>query len=753
MTQCPDVLTNFPNVMKSVLYQLYLALFLPGLEPLFSQNILSPIDAVRLQAPVSFDGRVDEAAWESVTPTKMEQQLPNFGLPPTERSEVFLAYDDDYLYLAGRFFLSDSSLYRATTYKRDALEGSTDYFGFVIDSYNDNENGLAFFTTPAGLRWDGTVSNDAQSFETSISIDWNTFWDVNTARTPWGWSAEMRIPWTSLRFQPQNGEAIMGITMWWYLAAKVEQVMFPLVPLNWGEIGQWKPSQMQKYRFRGLQNKRPLYLTPYVLGGLQQTSELDADGRAYHTENDPKIEVGLDLKYSLTSNLTVDLTANTDFAQVEVDDQQVNLTRFNLFLPEKRQFFLERASVFDFQFEGNNRLFYSRQIGIHDEGQVRIYGGARVQGRVEKHDLGFLTMQTAAPSDSLESENFSVLRLRRQAFNQFSYLGFMATNRTDFDGSFNTNYGFDATVRVINDEYLAAKWAQSFENGLDNKPISLDPARIYINWQRRRYDGFAYDFSFTRAGRDWSPGIGFEERENFEGGKIGLSYGWLMDEKAKLLRLRAFTEVITLRNFVSGKTETSAIESGVEGQSKNGWFFKAFLRPSHEYVSEAFDLGNAQVPIGNYDFFQGKAFVGTPDAQLVGTYAEVTVGSFYDGNLVSVSILPRWNASPHLNFQLTYQYNRADFKERGQLYIAQIGRLKAEYLFNTKLSISAFLQYNSEDEVFVENIRFRYNPREGNDLFIVFNDLVNSDRNKETPQLPFSDSRAVVVKYTYTFKM
>ncbi|MBK8562498.1 MAG: hypothetical protein IPN76_03925 [Saprospiraceae bacterium] len=426
-----------------------------------------------------------------------------------------------------------------------------------------------FFTTLTGLRWDGTVSNDALDFETSIGIDWNTYWDVAT-RTPCGWSAEMRIPWSSLRFQEHNGEAIMGITMWWYIAAKNEQGMYPLISLNWGEMGPWKPSQMQKYRFNGLRSKKPLYLTPYALGGVQQTSLLNSDETAYRTNTDPKIEAGLDLKYSLTSNLTLDLTANTDFAQVEVDDQQVNLTRFNLFFPEKRQFFLERASIFDFQFRRRQPPFYSRRIGINDGDPVRIYGGARVQGRIEGHDLGFLTMQTAAPADSLQSENFSVLRVRRQAFNPYSYLGFMATNRTDFDGSFNTTYGFDATVRVTQDDYLAAKWAQSYGDGLANKPFSLDPARIFLNWQKRRFDGFAYEFTYTHAGRDWVPGMGFELRKTFDGGKAAFSYGWIMGEQAKLLNLRTYLEGFALRNFVSGKVESAAIEAGVEMRYRRG---------------------------------------------------------------------------------------------------------------------------------------------------------------------------------------
>ncbi len=711
------------------------------------------LNAVRLADPVNFDGHVDEATWDAVPPTPFIQQVPQYGQPPSERSDIFLAYDDEYLYMAGRMYLSDSSLYRGTTFKRDATEGSTDYFGLVIDSYNDNENALSFFTTPTGLRWDGTVANDAQSFETSVGIDWNTYWDAAVKRTPWGWSAEIRIPWSSLRFQERNGEAIMGINMWWYLAAKNEQVMYPLVPLNWGEMGAWKPSQMQKYRFNGLRSKKPLYLTPYVLGGIQQTSQLNDEGSAYRTTTDPKIEAGLDLKYSLTSNLTLDLTANTDFAQVEVDDQQVNLTRFNLFFPEKRQFFLERASIFDFQFERDNRLFYSRRIGINDGAPVRIYGGARVQGRIEKHDLGFLTMQTAAPADSLHSENFSVLRVRRQAFNPYSYLGLLATNRTDFNGNYNATYGLDGTIRVTEDDYLAMKLAQSFDNQHESSPLSIHPTRAFLFWEKRRYDGFSYRLTYSHAGKDWKPGMGFEERGSFDSGKMDFSYGWVFGNQSKLLRIQAYQETFMLRNYVSGKVETTTSQTGFELETKKGWFLSPTFSVLREYVPEAFDLGAAAVPVGEYNFGQLEVVAYSPFAGNMGLLLELTGGGFYDGQLVSANFTPRWNVSPHLRFEGTYQYSHANFAERNQTYTAHLGKLKADYLFNTKLSLSAFLQYSSDEEVFVENVRLRYNPREGNDLFIVFNDIVNGNRSRELPQLPFSDNRAVVVKYTYTFRM
>ncbi|MEO1262619.1 MAG: DUF5916 domain-containing protein [Bacteroidota bacterium] len=728
------------------LFSTWFALLLTG--QLFSQNIL---DAPKISQPITFDGRVDEAVWQSVPTFQLKQQSPQFGAAPTEQSEVRLAYDGDYLYLSGKFFLSDSSLYRATTFKRDAMDGTTDYFGLNIDSYNDNENGLGFFTTPTGLRFDATVFNDALT-DASMSLDWNTFWDAAASKTPEGWDAEIRIPWTSLRFQEVNGETIMGITSWWYVSAKNEVNIYPLIPLNWGDMSMWKPSQTQKFRFRGLGTRKPLYITPYLLGGYQETHDLSGKDNVYLQDRDPRIEAGLDVKYSLTSNLTLDLTVNTDFAQVEADDQQVNLTRFSLFFPEKRQFFQERASIFDFSFEEFNRLFYSRKIGINDDGDpVRIYGGARLQGRVGKNDLGFMSMETDAPFDSLNSENFTVLRVRRQAINQFSYLGGIFTSRMDFKGNYNRAYGLDAIVRVWGDEYFSAKWVQSFESGKSNELMSLDPARIYLFWERRRYDGWAYNFGYSRAGKDWSPGMGFELRENFNSLRGELSHGWLMGEQSKLLRLRLYSRGFVFKDFVDKKIQSAQVEPGVELALKNGWGFNASLLPTKETITESFELGDAEIPVGDYDFTQFSATAFSPFGSLFGFFAVATAGQFYDGHLISLNLAPRYKVSPHINLDGFYQYNRGEFSDRNQSFISHLARIKLELLLNTKFSTSAFLQYNSLDQVFAPNIRIRYNPKEGNDLYVVFNDLLNSNRERERPHLPVSDSRVVVVKYTYTF--
>lgn len=733
--------------MKSLHLLLYLYLFC--CHSLLSQSI---IDAERLSEELVFDGLLEEKAWQSITPLPYRMQLPFYDTIPTEQLTVLLAYDDDYLYLAGKFELSHPSLVRTTTFKRDAFDGTTDYFGLAIDSYLDQENAVGFFTNANGMRWDGTVWNDAQG-EMPISIDWNTFWDVKAVHDEQGWSAEIRIPWSSLRFQERDGEVVMGITSWWYLAAKNEMNMFPLVPLNWGEMSAWKPSQMQTFRFSGVKSRKPLYVAPYLLGGWQQDFDLNETESAYQQATSPTFEAGLDLKYGITSNLTLDVTLNTDFAQVEADDQQVNLTRFSLFFPEKRIFFQERASVFDFNFDEFNRLFYSRRIGIdEDDGLVPIQGGVRLIGRAGKYDVGMLNMQTGASLDGA-SENFSLIRLRRQLGKSNSYVGAIFTHRMDLKGEYNTSYGLDEIVKLSADDYLNLKWAQTFDTEEAASLLSLDNARIFANWERRRYDGFSYNVSFSRAGGQYQPGMGFELRENYSSFTPQLSYGWLMKEESKLLRVQAFLRSFWATSNETGETQSGNFEGGIQMDSKMGWTFNSAIVRNTEFITEAFELDDeVEVPLGKYSFWQIQGFWASPFQNLFGVLSDYTIGGFFDGRILSTSLSPRVKLSSHWDLEGFYQYNDIYFSERAIGLKAHLARLKATYMLNTQFSVAAFLQYNSLEGVYTGNIRLRYNPKEGNDLYIVYNDLLNSKRKEHQPFLPFRSSRAILLKYTYTLK-
>ena len=714
----------------------------------------APLILPRIQGKVVLDGVSTEPAWNGITPLPMVGCTPNPGAKPSEATEILVAYDADYLYVAGRLYDREPDKIQATSKKRDDMKLSNDWMGIILDTFRDRENGLGFFTTPAGLRLDMAIFHDADG-DFPVNQDWSTFWDVNTVRNREGWFVEMRIPFSSLRFQVVDGRVTMGLTVWRFIARKNEIDTFPAIPNKWGFWGSFKPSQTRDVILEGVSRRRPLYVAPYLLGGYGRSFELNDMETAYDADDRLVAEAGLDVKYGLTNNLTMDLTVNTDFAQVEADDEQVNLTRFSLFFPEKRLFFQERASVFDFNFGDECSLFYSRRIGLHEETLVPIYGGARLIGRVGAWDVGFLDMQTAAVED-LSSENFGVLRVRRQVFNPNSWLGAMATSRVGMDGTFNLAYGLDGIVKLFGDDYLSWNWAQTFVDGKENKLLSLDPAKFRINWQRRTFKGLSYDLDFSRAGGDYEPGLGFEFRDDYSRFGNELLYGWLPDPKEKswLLRHSVFANgSLYLRND-DGLAESADFGLGYQFTSKSGFYAMIHPRFCFENVAEAFSLSDqTEIPAGRYQFYELICVFNTPDSRSYYLESSLDIGSFYDGRLFSIGVSPRWDVSSSLEISGYYGFDRATFPDRDQKFTSHIGRLRVLAMLSTKLSATAFVQYSSAAKAITANIRIRYNPREGTDLYVVYDDGANTGRLSEIPALPRSRGRTLLVKFTHTFNI
>ena len=718
------------------------------------------ISISRVAGPITLDGRSDEAGWQGLSPFCMVMQSPTFGEVPSERSEALLGYDDDFVYVAGRMYDREPEKIQFPTKKRDAMVATSEWFGVLFDTFNDKENALAFFTTPAGLRFDAAIYRDAQltsPTEMPMNLSWNTFWDVAVARADDGWHVEMRIPLSSLRFQPRDGAVVMGIIVFRWISRRNEVDVFPAIPKNWGEMSAWKPSQCQETVWPGLRPRRPLYVTPYVLGGFDRTYELNDEETAYVRGGSPKIEAGLDLKYGLTGNLTFDATINPDFAQVEADDVQVNLTRFSVFFPEKRLFFQERSSNFDFNLGGPNTLFYSRRIGLvgdvdsDDLQAVRIYGGARLVGRLGGWDIGFLDMQTAAFED-YSGENFGVLRLRRQMINPFSYLGGILTSRLAAGGGYNVAYGLDWIWRVRGDDYLTLQWAQTFENGAANRAFSLDSSRFAVMWERRTTDGFGTTMRFARVGEDFDPGMGFMMMENYTAFYTRTLFGWFPGKSSALSNHDAFVEARVYWDNATKDLTLAEFGPGWEFATRSG--FSGFIWPKMfvEELSEPFELSDdAAVPAGRYTYPGLTLRLQTPPGRLLNTMVMADVGGYYDGWRVSLGAMPTWSGISDLEIGGMLQYNLVKFPARGQTYLAPLGQLRVLATLSVKFSASALVQYNGDDDTVTTNVRFRYNPREGTDVYLVYNEGLNTDRLSRVPVPPLSSGRSLYVKFNYTF--
>ncbi|MFB0515817.1 MAG: DUF5916 domain-containing protein [Candidatus Neomarinimicrobiota bacterium] len=756
----------------------------PGLGPAVFQCVVGllfltagliraqSVDAVvlsRLPGPIQFDGLSDEAAWEAIEPLPLTMQQPVFGGLLTERSDIRIGYDDEYLYAAGQFYDTDPAGIRGNVLVRDGLarNSSDDQFALILDTFNDNENALVFLTNPSGSRSDAVVVNDAEGFHRGgpWNSSWNSFWDVAVLQNEEGWFVEMRIPFSSLRFQDQQGRVVMGLITWRKIGRKNEFQSFPAIPPKW-DRGRLKPSIAQDVVFEGIFSRKPLYITPYVLGGGSRSFALNSAQTAYEpVGDDPVRNLGLDIKYGLTSNLTLDFTVNTDFAQVEADDERVNLTRFSLFFPEKRLFFQERASLFDFSTGRQSRLFYSRCIGLCDYGTMPIIGGTRLVGRSGEWDLGLLDLQTARSelydeNDStviIPSENFGILRLRRRVLNPFSYIGGILTSRVGRNGSYNYAYGLDGILRISGDDYFTYTWAQTFDDTLaqmtGGRP-TIASGRLRTAWERRTNRGLGYDLDLIYSGADYEPGIGFLQRSDVTRLGAQATYGWYPGQDSRIYNHLPGLDLGVYWRNADRSVETVEISPEWRISTKKGAF--AFLRIgwTFESIQETFYLSedsSTYVPPGDYRYAELNAFLATPQSSLFHVRLDADLGTYYDGERLSLGIDPAWVVSRFLELSGEYQINRVAFPDRQQKFDARIARLRVMTTINTRLSASAFVQYSSEVNVVGINLRLRYNPREGTDLYLVYDEDLNTDRQREVPALPTSSNRTFLLKYSITF--
>ncbi|HOU95554.1 MAG TPA: DUF5916 domain-containing protein [Bacteroidales bacterium] len=722
-------------------------------------SICSAQEAVRIKRinePIHFDGKPDEVTWKALDLFELTMHKPNYMSQPSEKSDIRIGYDNKFLWVGASLFMNDPSKIFTVTKKRDEMLFDYDAFGIILDTYDDNENGLAFFTAPTGLRTDYTISNDAVGgpFMSSLNTSWDTFWDVKTTRDNNGWYVEMRIPFSSLKFKPINDVVRMGLIIVRNISAYNETDTYPAIDPKYGFMAIQKPSLAQTIEIYGARPEKPLYLSPYLLGGLEVNNRLNEEESDYIKEKENLFDAGLDVKYNINSNLTLDLTVNTDFAQVEADDQQVNLTRYSLFFPEKRKFFQERSSLFDFTLGGSSdNLFYSRRIGIANGNQTRIYGGARLTGRIGNWDVGFLDMQTEE-YEEVPGQNFGVLRMRRQVINQNSYVGGILTSRIGMNGDRNIAYGVDGIFRLFGDDYLNIKWSQTYDNELGNKLNSLSPSFILLNWERRTEEGFAYRLNYSYSGLKFNPGIGFVRRRGVQGVDGELLYGWIPGEESKLFNYNVNIRGERYVRLQDGDLESMRISPGFEINTKKNIHGEISLEIQREGVLHDFNLSDSIViKSGEYSFIGMEVNIGTSEARKLSIRGEINGGQFYDGYRVGLRAEPKFNVSSSLNLSLMYEFNAIRFPDRtvNNSLDIHVVNMKALLMLSTKLSASLLVQYvNTEDEL-ITNFRLRYNPREGNDFYLVFNDFRGITNSSLIPEPPGFFNETVMVKYVHTF--
>jgi hypothetical protein len=705
----------------------------------------APLELTRLAQPIDLDGTLDDAGWRDVPALPLTMQAPVFRGTPTQRTEMRVAYDDEFLYVGGWFYDTDPKGIRINSLYRDRWNGD-DALAIYIDPFNDNQNAKWFGTTASGMRFDLLLSDDAATNNES----WDGFWESRATVTSEGWFVEVRIPFSTIGFRADaEGMTTMGLTVTRLVSRLNERVTFPAIDPAFDFR---RPSLAQDVVLRNVRTRKPLHVSPYALSGVSRKA-VPATPAGFRDETATATDIGLDVRYPLSSELTLDLTVNTDFAQVEADEQQVNLDRFPLFFPERRRFFQEGSGLFDFTAGGNSRLFNSRRIGLTSTGTpVPVQGGARIVGRAGAWDIGALAMRTAEEGTT-PAENFGVLRLRRPVLNAYSAAGAMLTAYSDRDRT-NVAGGLDATLRVTDDEYLGLKWSSSMDDVNRSHETLVNRSLVDVEWERRAARGLQYNVTLTRAGEDYAPALGFMPRRDFSSANAFGNWYFFTDKHPYLRRVYPGALAFQTWRNADGVLESASYAFWLQWDTKRGgggWVEPKWFR---EDVAGAFRIGpDITIPAGTYDFMDFQAVYLAPAGDRLRMNIDARAGTYFDGRRTQVILRPTWNASRHLELGADYQLSMLRFPVRGQADDISVARLRVRTAMDVRLSGNAFVQYNSSTDALDFNVRVRYALAEGTDLWLVYNEGLDTDRADDGlgGRSPLFLSRSVILKYTHTF--
>lgn len=670
--------------------------------------------ATRTSGPPRIDGRLDEAWWAAAEVlTDFVQSQPEAGRLATERSEVRVLYDDRALYVGAVLYDSEPGAYVVQSLERDFPSLSTrdaDIFGIVVDPFLDRRNSFIFLINPYGAVRDGQTFDDSRNTDFGFDVPAT----VATAFGDDGWSVEVRIPWSGLRYDAGRDEHTFGVNFLRRVRRKNEDSY-------WAPLERRDPlHRMSKAGtlggITGLPRSRNLSAKPYVLADDHSGSSVPAG------EGGTGADVGVDVKYGLTPGLTLDLTVNTDFSQVEVDQERVNLTRFPLFFPEQRDFFVENSGSFTFgdQSERNYRqgaslrdftLFHSRRIGLAGGRPVPILAGGRVSGALGPWEVGLLDMRTGALGE-LGGENFAVLRLKRKVA-EGSDVGAVFIDRSEVGGDgANRSYGLDANVRLLGGLVLSSYLARTETEGATGDQTA---ARLGAGWRSRSWNASAL---YRRIGDDFNPGVGFVRRRNVEH-----TYATVGTHRRPAVSfLQEVAPYVEVHRYVTlGDTlVTRELQTGVGVDFTSGAVLRASVSRAYELVTAPFRAGGAEIAAGAYDFDEVSLSYQSSAGRPFSANLRVGGGGFYDGERRSAGGGLRWLVSHSLAFDASADYNRIELA--GEAFNSSVysGRLK--YALSTRAFGTLNVQYNSDVDQVVTYARFNVIHGPLSDFFLVLSE-------------------------------
>ena len=703
--------------------------------------------AVRVTTPIKIDGQLDEAIYQS-TPSMSDfvQTEPTDGLPATEKTEIWVLYDKDFLYLVARCHETHPERMIANEMRRDSnpVYTQTDNIAFMLDPSYDRRNGYVFVINSVGGR------NDGQFTDGKSSLDFNPIWKYKTGTFKGGWTVETAIPFKSIRYQAGAGQ------LWGLNAERFSRWKNEVSYLNRVPAGKGQGAIIQSNLAGPLVGieappvSRNLEIKPYAIANIA-TNRLASPP----TSNDLTADVGVDAKYGLTQNLSADLTYNTDFAQVEADEAQVNLTRFSLFFPEKREFFLENQGAFTFggvvaPSLGNTvvigdapLLFYSRRVGLNGANIVPIHGGGRVSGRMGKFTLGLLNIESAKDTAArAEATNFTVVRVKRD-FLRRSSLGMIYSGRSTSQSGIGRNdaYGVDGVFGFFANLSINTHWAKTDSPNRTGEDTSY---RGQLDYAADRY---AVQVERLRVGRNFNPEIGFTRRLD-----IDKTYGlFRFSPRPKSKRIRKYTyqgSATLIETASIGRTDTRSFDGSFGIDYQSGDKISVGATQTYEFIPAPFVISRGVVvPVAGYDYTNARfAYTFGQQRKYFGSVS-LDAGSFYGGHKATLNInAARLGLTPRLYIEPTLSLNQVRLPQGD--FLSRVVGSRVTFTVSPMMFISGLVQYNSATATFGSNVRLRWEYQPGSEMFVVYNDQLDT----HVAGTPMLQNRSFVVKINKFFR-
>ncbi len=690
-------------------------------------------------ADLTVDGRLDEAIYRDTAPfDQFVEQEPQEGAPVTEKTEVWVLFDERNVYVSARMWDSHPERMIANEMRRDGSDiFNNENFSVAFDTFNDQRTAVYFMTNILGAMRDAQVVSGGP-----LNGDWNPIWNPKAQRFDQGWTLELAVPFKSIRY-PSVGEQTWGIQMRRVVRWKNEISHLTRIPAAIGGNGITRPAFAAT--LTGMVTPAAghnLELKPYAIS-RDVTDRLSVPARRH----DLDAAFGGEVKYGVTKGLTLDLTYNTDFAQVEDDLQQVNLTRFGLFFPEKREFFLEGQGIFSFGGVGGGStaggdvpfMFFSRNIGLFAGQPVPIVGGGRLTGKAGKFSIGLMDVQTSASSRlSAPSTNFGVVRVRRDILRK-SAIGLIATQRTPSTGHNNAAFGVDANfesgLTLIN-----TYWAKTVTDGRSGKDQSYYASYDY------NADRYGLSGSTLGAGANFNPEMGFQRRSNFRWQSLSGRFSPRPVKRWKAVRKFYYTGSFDYYTDNNNVLQSRLAGAGFRIERQNQDQYSVTVTDNLEALVAPFRVATGvTIPVGSYDFRNvNLSYQPSVRHKVRGTF-QYNTGSFYDGNRQLFSYSGRIDLTPQLGVEPSVSLNFVKLPYGD--FTSHVVSTRTTYTLNPRSFVAALVQFNSSTRTVSSNVRFRWEYIPGSDLFFVYNEGRTTDP-LEPDRLTALQNRTFVIKVT-----